>query len=581
MLRIQLVFIIVIMTILFSFAPQKSFAASVGWKYQNSQWYYYHANGSTAKGWVLDQNTWYYLGSNGAMQTGWISDGSWYYLNKSGAMATGWVLDQGTWYYLKQSGAMATGWALDQGTWYYLNQSGAMATGWKYTGGKWYYLASSGNMKTGWVLADNSWYFMGNDGAMLTGWLVNNNQRYYLKSNGAMATGWLYDQGKWFYFDNSGAMRTGWIQVGTSSYYLNSDGTMKTGWHEESGITYFLKSDGAMATGELVIDGTTYNFSSSGASLSGPIFNYTSYDYTLQYMLSVQKGLNPPPQTDKYRYDRSFVSGEFLELDVKEQKKAVVKASTLYVREGPGTDSRRVGALKNGETIEIIAQDGGWYEIKYSPWKDATDKDILSYIDPNNFNRTDNSYFQFLKLSHKAGVHKDIINKRILFDKGILKDKADAFITASNNYNINEIYLISHALLETGNGMSTLANGVMVKSLNGVKVEPKKVYNMYGYGAKDACPIDCGAEFAYQQGWFSPEAAILGGAKLLGEQYINSPTYKQDTLYKMRWNPANPGKHQYATDMAWAVKQVNNIKKIYDLLEPGSYTLSFDVPVYK
>ncbi|MCL6615621.1 MAG: glucosaminidase domain-containing protein, partial [Anoxybacillus ayderensis] len=138
--------------------------------------------------------------------------------------------------------------------------------------------------------------------------------------------------------------------------------------------------------------------------------------------------------------------------------------------------------------------------------------------------------------------------------------------------------LISHALLETGNGTSALATGVVVSQVDGQPVEPKTVYNMYGIAAYDSCPITCGAEYAYKQGWFTPEAAIIGGAQYIASKYINNPTYKQDTLYKMRWNPDNPGTHQYATDIGWAVKQVTNIKRLYDLLD--RYTLIFDIPVY-
>lgn len=84
---------------------------------------------------------------------------------------------------------------------------------------------------------------------------------------------------------------------------------------------------------------------------------------------------------------------------------------------------------------------------------------------------------------------------------------------------------------------------------------------------------------AYKNGWFTPEAAIIGGAAFIGQSYINNPKYQQNTLYKMRWNPANPGVHQYATDIGWAVDQVYTIKKIYDSL--SSYTLYYDIPVYK
>ncbi|MBC5817663.1 N-acetylglucosaminidase, partial [Bacillus pumilus] len=143
-----------------------------------------------------------------------------------------------------------------------------------------------------------------------------------------------------------------------------------------------------------------------------------------------------------------------------------------------------------------------------------------------------------------------------------------AFITAAKTYHINEIYLISHALLETGNGGSILANGTM---FNG-----KKVYNMYGIGAYDSNPNYLGAKYAYEQQWFTPEAAIIGGAKFIGNSYINHATYKQDTIYKMRWSSA--ATHQYATDIGWAYKQVTRMYSLYNLLD--NYTLYYDIPVY-
>lgn len=152
-----------------------------------------------------------------------------------------------------------------------------------------------------------------------------------------------------------------------------------------------------------------------------------------------------------------------------------------------------------------------------------------------------------------------------------MEGKAEAFITGAETYNINEIFLISLALHETGNGKSTLATGVNFKG--------KTVYNMYGIGAIDADPINKGAEYAYNQGWFTPEAAIIGGAKFVGESYIHHSTYRQNTLYKMRWNPDRPGQHQYATDIGWAAKQVSGIKKLYDLMT--SYVLHFEIPRFK
>ncbi|MGY0204270.1 hypothetical protein ACW7EJ_12280, partial [Acinetobacter soli] len=51
------------------------------------------------------------------------------------------------------------------------------------------------------------------------------------------------------------------------------------------------------------------------------------------------------------------------------------------------------------------------------------------------------------------------------------------------------------------------------------------------------------------------------------ENYVNHPTYKQTTLYKMRFNPDRPGVHQYATDIGWALKQTRRIEHVYNKLE--------------
>ena len=47
----------------------------------------------------------------------------------------------------------------------------------------------------------------------------------------------------------------------------------------------------------------------------------------------------------------------------------------------------------------------------------------------------------------------------------------------------------------------------------------------------------------------------------------------------MLWNPENPGVHQYATDIGWAVKQAVNIEKIFN--EFPEAVLSYDIPVYQ
>ncbi|MGD6875869.1 SH3 domain-containing protein [Bacillus infantis] len=312
--------------------------------------------------------------------------------------------------------------------------------------------------------------------------------------------------------------------------------------------------------------------------LVGPIYKYSNYTLTLNQMLNIQSGLRP--QTDLYRNNKSYIHSDFVKPDQpgKYPGMATVTADSLNVREGTGTNYWAVGSLSLGQRVEILAKTGDWYEIKFGPWKNAKDAEVARYLDPFNIRQDSADYFQFLVLSQNAGISVSDLNSRILENKGILKGTGQAFIQASMQYSINEIYLLSHALLETGNGSSKLANGILVSSVDGKPVAPKVVYNMFGIGAVDRCPESCGAETAYKNGWFTPEAAIIGGAQFISSKYVNNPLYKQDTLYKMRWNPGTAGTHQYATDIGWAGKQVGNIKKLYDSLD--RYTLYFDVPVY-
>lgn len=51
----------------------------------------------------------------------------------------------------------------------------------------------------------------------------------------------------------------------------------------------------------------------------------------------------------------------------------------------------------------------------------------------------------------------------------------------------------------------------------------------------------------------------------------------------MRWNPSNPGEHQYATDVAWSYKQIPNmIKGITNIIDQvKDIKLNFQIPKFK
>lgn len=206
---------------------------------------------------------------------------------------------------------------------------------------------------------------------------------------------------------------------------------------------------------------------------------------------------------------------------------------------------------------------------KNGKWVNATQAEIEKYLLPSTYN-IEHFKYQFLNLEETAGI-SEADAKEYLSNKGILKGKEAVFLTAAKTYRINEIYLMAHACLETGNGLSKLATGVNYKGT--------VVYNMFGIKAYDNDPIGKGAEYAYKMGWTTPEKAIMGGAKFISDNYINNDVYKQDTLYEMRWNPSSPGTHQYATDIAWATKQSQRMEHIYKYFTNPQ--LNFDIPIYR
>lgn len=198
----------------------------------------------------------------------------------------------------------------------------------------------------------------------------------------------------------------------------------------------------------------------------------------------------------------------------------------------------------------------------------ASEAETAEYMNPNSY-FADAYKYQFLDLSRPSGVSAETLNA-YLSDKGVMRGMGQTFIDAAKEYNVNEVYLVAHACLESGNGTSQLATGVTV---NG-----EVVYNLFGIAAYDSDPLNGGSQKAYREGWTSVESAIMGGARWISEYYVNSADTRQNTLYKMLWNPERPGYHQYATDIGWAVKQAVSMERIFAYMPEAVF--SYDVPVY-
>ena len=158
-------------------------------------------------------------------------------------------------------------------------------------------------------------------------------------------------------------------------------------------------------------------------------------------------------------------------------------------------------------------------------WRDASDTEIKTAMDSSKFIDNDKQKYQFLDLSKYQGIDKNRI-KRMLFDRPVLLEHTDDFINAAKAKHVNEVYLISHALLETGAAKSELAKGV--------EIDGKKYYNFYGVGALDSDPIKTGAQYAKNMVGIHLKSH-LRRADFIHKHFLSHED--QDTLYSMRWNP--------------------------------------------
>lgn len=179
-------------------------------------------------------------------------------------------------------------------------------------------------------------------------------------------------------------------------------------------------------------------------------------------------------------------------------------------------------------------------------WYNASRTQTSNAMNPTKIWNSGVQRYQMLNLGKYQGVPVSKLNA-ILKGKGKLSGQGAAFAKACKKYNVNEIYLIAHAFLESGNGTSNFASGRY------------GVYNFFGIAAYDSNP-NYSINYARSHGWTTPAKGIEGGAWFVRKSFFDAG---KNTLYRMRWNPRNPATMQYATDVRWAQHQATTIYNLY------------------
>lgn len=322
-------------------------------------------------------------------------------------------------------------------------------------------------------------------------------------------------------------------------------------------------------------------------------FNYTSYTFD-KYREITDDYTHPQDASQQYifNYDNEIDPGDYKVVIY--VKRASSKGehqddntyfdnySTCYFRCGndllKSSDNENIVYKDYDITLNDIVDkqyksNTSIYSIKNYP-AIASKKVIEYYMNPENF-MDDQGKYMFMRLDQTLeNVTADDINK-VLEGKGTLEGMGQAFIDAANKYKINVVYLVCHALHETGNGTSTLASG-------NLKVNGRSTYNFFGIKAVDSNPNRGGSSHAGQNGWYTKEAAIEGGAEYIALRYIygSAPFFDdRKTLYSMKWNPSYPASYQYATGIVWAYKISMIINSNFSEIL-SKEDLTFEIPRY-
>lgn len=330
------------------------------------------------------------------------------------------------------------------------------------------------------------------------------------------------------------------------------------GGQTDSKRQFLLNQIQALIRGVWLLSGIDKNLSETTLKVDPNIWR--SMKDLINYDL-IKQGI---PDNAKYEQVKKKMFETYIKRDIltRENIKEVTTKTTIRISDKTSVDSAsRRGPTPSDEKPNIVTETspftfqqaldrqmsrGNPQKSHTWGWANATRAQTSSAMNVKRIWESNTQCYQMLNLGKYQGVSVSSLNK-ILKGKGTLDGQGKAFAEACKKNNINEIYLIAHAFLESGYGTSNFASGRY------------GAYNYFGIGAYDNNP-NYAMTFAKNKGWTTPAKAIMGGASFVRKDYINKG---QNTLYRIRWNPKNPATHQYATAIEWCQHQASTIAKLY------------------
>ncbi|MBW0767934.1 glucosaminidase domain-containing protein [Mammaliicoccus lentus] len=376
--------------------------------------------------------------------------------------------------------------------------------------------------------------------------VINNQTFYLLQDNNAIPLGWIKSQD--VQLQNATKPKT----VTQPTVTPKKTEAIKASTVNNTPIAYQENY-----TNYLITDNTGYFYSEPYASKNTLLGSLQNYHYAYFKVITSQ-------QIGNELWYKGILNGQTVWINAKylQIAETSTKSSTSPYTLDEAVDIQM--ALKNGTEPKKVLPSGV---------RKATRAEVKDAMDTSKYIDDPVQKYQFLDLNQSQNIPVSKLNE-LLRGKGILENQGEAFSEAAKSVGVNEIYLISHALLETGNGTSDLAKGGSINSDGKVDLKSDtKYYNMFGVGAIDDNALYGGIKYAQQAGWDTPSKAIFGGAQFISSNYINAG---QNTLYKMRFNPQNPGEHQYATGVDFSTSNAKRISDFYQQIQTDGEYYDFD-----
>lgn len=276
------------------------------------------------------------------------------------------------------------------------------------------------------------------------------------------------------------------------------------------------------------------------------------------------------------------------------KKESVLKLNLITNTKSIDWKSFETGAY-NWATDTFVVFDG-------TQWVTPSTAGLKYYMDPRNFLNKDYIY-QFEQLSYVKNqqtvdgienILKDtpLSNTKVTFQDENNQKKtmtyAEIFLKAAEVSGVNPYHLATRVKQEVVTSKTTLSGSASGKTSGYVGY-----YNFYNIGTSNSTVAGGAAAAALEYAkkgsttanntkylipWNNPYRAIVGGAKYIGNDYVNKG---QDTLYLQKFNVtgSNTYSHQYMSNIEAPASEAKKTKAAYDDME--DMALTFSIPVYK